>query len=165
MNNQFWRTMNRWREVLLGIACCAVCLLLTAGCSPEAKREKLTVGMELSYPPFEMTDEQNRPTGVSADLARALGKYLGKEVEIQNLPFDGLIPALKTGRINLIISSMTATPERAQSIDFSDAYVKTGLCLLFGTNSNVQSIRELDQPGKTVAVKLGTTGYNYASSN
>jgi len=138
---------------------------LICGCSQQSKKEKLTVGMELAYPPFEMTDARNRPTGVSADLAKALGAFLGKEVEVQNLPFDGLIPALKTGRINLIISSMTATPERAQSIDFSDAYVKTGLCLLFGTNSNIQSIRDLDQPGKTVVVKLGTTGHAYASSN
>jgi len=60
---------------------------------------------------------------------------------------------------------MTATPERAQSIDFSDAYVKTGLCLLVRTNSNIQSIGDLDQPGKTVVVKLGTTGHGYASSN
>src|SRR5258708_3860611 len=94
---------------------------LICGCSPQSKNEKrLIVGMELAYPPFEMTDAQNRPTGVSADLAKALGAFLGKEVEIQNLPFDGLIPALKTGRINLIISSMTTTPERPPPMDFSD---------------------------------------------
>jgi polar amino acid transport system substrate-binding protein len=139
--------------------------LLVCGCSPALKKEKITVGMELAYPPFEMTDVQNHPAGVSADLAKALGDFLGKEVEIENLPFDGLIPALKTGKIDLIISSMTATPERAQSIDFSDAYVKTGLCLLLRTNSNIQSIGDLDQPGKTVVVKLGTTGHGYASSN
>src|SRR5262245_48968099 len=103
-------------------------VLFLCGCSPGPK-QKLIVGMELAYPPFEMTDAQNRPTGVSADLAEALGKHLGKEVTIQNLPFDGLIPALKTGKIDLILSSMTATPERAQSIAFSEPYVKTGLCL------------------------------------
>src|SRR5437867_583603 len=133
--------------------------LLTLGCSPASKKEKLTVGMELAYPPFEMTDVQNHPTGVSADLAKALGAFLGKDVEIQNLPFDGLIPALKTGKINLIISSMTATPERAQSIDFSEPYLQTGLCLLVGTNFSLQAFQDLDQPGKTVAVKLGTTGH------
>ena len=85
---------------------------LILGCAPATK-EKLVVGMELAYPPFEMTDPQNRPTGVSADLAKALAKYLGKELEIQNLPFDGLIPALKTGKINLIISSMTSRPASA----------------------------------------------------
>ena len=134
---------------------------LFAGCSHKPSN-KLTVGMELAYPPFEMTDEQGRAAGVSVDLARAFGKHLGREVEIQNTPFDGLIPALKTGKIDLIISSMTATPERAQSIDFSEPYLKTGLCLLVGKNSPVSSIQDMDQTGKAVAVKLGTTGHTYA---
>lgn len=118
--------------------------------------------MELAYPPFEMTDERGRPTGVSVDLAKALGQHLGQEVEIQNLPFDGLIPALKTGKIHLIVSSMTATAERAQSIDFSEPYLKTGLCLLVGKKSAIQSIHDLDQPGKVVAVKQATTGHTHA---
>jgi polar amino acid transport system substrate-binding protein len=137
-------------------------LLCLTACQQTA-RTKLIVGMELAYPPFEMTDPQGHPTGVSVDLANALGKYLGKEVEIQNTSFDGLIPALKTGKIDLILSSMTATPERAQSIDFSDPYLKTGLCLLVAKNSPIQSIADLDQPGKTVAVKQGTTGHAYAT--
>src|SRR5256712_9010786 len=111
-----------------------------------------------------MTDPQNHPTGVSADLARALAASMGKELEIQNLPFDGLIPALKTGKIDLIISSMTATAERARSIDFSESYLRTGLCLLVGKNSPVRSMADLDQSGKIVAVKLGTTGQTYVST-
>src|SRR3954463_9893873 len=137
---------------------------LAVGCSSKPG-DKLRVGMELAYPPFEMTDEKGEPKGVSVDLARELGKFLGKEVQIQNTSFDGLIPALKTGKIDLIISSMTATAERAQSIDFSDPYLKTGLCLLVAKNSPIQSITDLDQPGKTVAVKQGTTGHNYATRN
>ncbi len=143
---------------------CLTSLFLSVSCSPPHK-EKLTVGMELAYPPFEMTDPQNRPAGISPELATALAKYLGKELEIQNLPFDGLIPSLKTGKINLIISSMTATPVRAQSVDFSEPYLKTGLCLLVGKNSVVQSIQDLDQAGKIVAVKLGTTGHTYAAAH
>jgi polar amino acid transport system substrate-binding protein len=143
---------------------CLVLAWCTTSCAPPGK-EKLRVGMELAYPPFEMTDTQNRPTGVSADLAKALAKSLGQELEIHNLPFDGLIPALKTGKIDCIISSMTATPERARSIDFSEPYAKTGLCLLVGKNSNIRSIQDLDQPSKTIAVKLGTTGHAYASAN
>lgn len=138
--------------------------LLATACSPEKPAtRKLVVGMEMAYPPFEMTDEQGRPAGVSVDLANALGEYLGQGVEIQNIPFDGLIPALKTGKIDLIISSMTATAERAQSIDFSDPYLKTGLCLLEGKDSKIQSIQDLDRDGKTVAVKKGTTGHTYAA--
>jgi polar amino acid transport system substrate-binding protein len=140
---------------------CLVITFFVIGCSPKP-HNKLIVGMELAYPPFEMTDEQGRPKGVSVDLANALGQHLGKQIEIQNIPFDGLIPSLKTRKIDLIISSMTATGERAQSIDFSEPYLKTGLCLLVGKNSSIQSIADLDQPGKTIAVKIGTTGHNYA---
>lgn len=119
--------------------------------------------MELAYPPFEMTDAQGRPAGVSVDLANALGKSLGRDVEIQNIPFDGLIPSLQTHKIDLIISSMTATAERAKAIDFSDPYLQTGLCLLVGKNSSIQSIQDADQPGKVIVVKKGTTGNIYAS--
>ncbi len=144
-------------------------LLAMLGCwtlaGAEQPKGALVVGMELKYPPFEMADEQGNPTGVSVDLARALGQFLGKPVEIQNIAFDGLIPSLKSGKIDLILSSMTATPERAKSIAFSDPYLKTGLCLLVRKNSAVQSIRDLDATGRTVAVKNGTTGQLYAASH
>jgi polar amino acid transport system substrate-binding protein len=123
----------------------------------------LRVGMELSYPPFEMTDPAGRPTGVSVSLARALADHLGRPLVIENIAFDGLIPALKTGKIDCIISSMTATPERARSIDFSDPYLKTGLALLVAAKSPVQTAADLDQTGRVVAVKKGTTGHQYAA--
>ena len=126
------------------------------------KQGPLKVGMELAYPPFEMTDTKGQPIGVSVDLAKALGVGLGREIQIENMAFDGLIPSLKTGKIDLIISSMTATAERAQSIDFSDPYLQTGLCLLVRKDSPIQTIEDLDKSGMTVAVKKGTTGHSYA---
>ncbi len=142
-------------------------ILLMAGMTLAiaATPQPLKVGMELAYPPFEMTDTAGRPSGVSVDLANELGKALGRPVEIRNMSFDGLIPALKTGKIDLIISSMTATAERAKSIDFSEPYLKTGLCLLLKKNSSVKTINDLDKAGKTVAVKKGTTGHIYATNN
>lgn len=141
---------------------CFALLCLLAGCAPKP-HDQLIVGMELAYPPFEMTDEHGQPTGVSVDLARALGKYLGRQVEIQNVAFDGLIPSLQTHKIDLIISSMTATAERAKAIAFSEPYLKTGLCLLVGKASLIQSISDADQPGRVLAVKRGTTGHIYAT--
>jgi polar amino acid transport system substrate-binding protein len=141
---------------------CAALISLLAGCGPEPAN-RLIVGMELAYPPFETTDAQGQPAGVSVDLARDLGKQLGREVQIENIPFHGLIPSLQTHKIDLIISSMTATPERAKSIAFSDPYVTTGLCLLAAKDSPVQSIADADQPGRTLAVKKGTTGHVYAT--
>jgi polar amino acid transport system substrate-binding protein len=129
----------------------------------HAGEKPLVVGMDLSYPPFEMRDTAGAPAGVSADLARALGEYLHRPVQIENIPFAGLIPALKTSRIDLVLSSMTATPERAQSIDFSEPYLKTGLCLLVGAKTDIQSIADADRAGRSVAVVKGTTGHIYAS--
>jgi polar amino acid transport system substrate-binding protein len=145
-----------------------LCVLLSSqvGCGTlyaAEQKDTLIVGMELAYPPFEMTDTKGQPTGVSVDLARALGAALGMQIKIENMAFDGLIPSLKTGKIDLIISSMTATAERAQSIDFSDPYLQTGLCLLVRKNSSVQGIADLDKAGMTVAVKKGTTGHSYAA--
>ena len=146
-------------------ACLGLLLINLALCGSGFAAEKkdiLIVGMELAYPPFEMTDTKGQPAGVSVDLAKALGASLGMKVQILNMSYDGLIPSLKTGKIDLIISSMTATAERARSIDFSDPYLQTGLCLLVRKNSSVQGIAALDKAGMTVAVKKGTTGHSYA---
>ena len=131
----------------------------------EEKGKPLIVGMELAYPPFEMTDTSGKPTGVSVDLATDLAKSLGRPVVIQNTAFDGLIPALKTGKIDLVISSMTATAERAQSIDFSEPYISTGLSLLLKKDSTAKGIADLDREGVKIAVKKGTTGHIFATNN
>jgi len=148
----------------LGLFAVLLALPLLAA-SPVSAAKPLVIGMELAYPPFEMTDTRGNPDGVSVQLAKELGKALGRPVEIRNMAFDGLIPALKTGKIDLIISSMTATTERARSIDFSDPYLSTGLCLLVRKSLPVNTIAELDQPGRTIAVKKGTTGHSYAAAN
>jgi len=140
---------------------CALALALLTSTAYSAPAP-LVVGMELSYPPFEMTDAAGKPSGISVEIAEALAKELGTTVRIENIGYDGLIPALKTGKIDCIISSMTATAERARSVDFSDAYLKTGLSLLVGAKSPVQKIDDLNVAGRTVAVKKGTTGHQYA---
>ena len=149
---------------LLGLAVLAAMLMLFSGCSTK-ESHSLIVGMELNYPPFEMVDTQGHPAGVSVEMAQALGKFIGRDVQIENIPFDGLIPALKTGKIDLIISSMTETPERAQSIDFSDPYLRTGLCMLVNKSSPIDSVDRADQPGTSIAVKQGTTGQLYAKEH
>ncbi|MBS0620660.1 MAG: transporter substrate-binding domain-containing protein [Verrucomicrobia bacterium] len=124
--------------------------------------EPLRVGMELSYPPFETIDAKGNPSGVSVDLAEALGRALGREVEIKNIPFVGLIPALSSRRIDLILSSLSKTAEREKAIRFSDPYLTTGLCLLINRKVAVNTIEELDKKNYTLVVKLGTTGETYA---
>jgi polar amino acid transport system substrate-binding protein len=128
----------------------------------EVEMNTLTVGMELAYPPFEMTDKEGKPSGVSVDLAYALGKHLNREVKIENIAWDGLIPSLKTKKVDIIISSMTINDERKKTIDFSDPYAQSSLAILVGKNTGINSIDDLNHQGKVVAVKKGSTGHSYA---
>jgi len=160
------------RMILFGL--CTI-LMITAlaftGCSQknttteQSDKKELVVGMELAYPPFEMTDQKGNPTGISVDLAYALGEYLGRDVRIENMAYNGLIPSLMTGKIDIILSSMTITEERKESIAFSDPYAKAYLSLLINKNSPVQKFEDLNVEGRKIAVKKGTTGHIYAEKN
>jgi polar amino acid transport system substrate-binding protein len=156
--------LHRRRFLLL-----AACLLAATGCGEKSSTSGngavLRVGMDLSYPPFEMQDKAGNPDGVGVRLAEALAANLGRPLKIVPMEFSGLIPALKTGNVDLILSSMTATEERAKSIDFSNPYAFTGLALLVGKNSDIQSIEDLKKPGRTITAKTATTGETWAIKN
>lgn len=148
--------------------------LVLVGCGEKEQEQKseitpekkvLKVGMELAYPPFEMSEKDGTPSGVSVDFAKALAKSLNRELIIENIAWDGLIPSLKTGKIDLIISSMTITQERKKSIDFSIPYAQSSLAILANKDSGVKSIKDLNVEGKTIAVKKGSTGHIYAKDN
>lgn len=136
------------------LSCCSRQETPEAGEAPEA----LVVGMDATYPPFEFVDKEGQITGVSVAIAREVARVLGRPVEFRNMPFDGLIPALQTGRIDLIISSLTANEQRRQSIDFSEPYVRTGLSILVAKDSPVRSAEDLRAPGRKLAVRIATTG-------
>lgn len=142
-----------------------LCLLCGCGKGSAPADKPLVVGMDLSYPPFETIGADGRPSGVSVDLAGALGEFLHRPVRIENIPFTGLIPSLLTGKIDLILSSMTDTPERRQSIAFSDPYLTIGLAALVGKHSGLTSASNLDEPGRTVAVRQGTTAQLWAQDH
>ena len=147
-----------------------VSILLTsflafASCSSKSGPRELVVGMDTSYPPFETIDENGKPAGISVELAQALADKLKRPLRIERISFDGLILSLQNGRIDCIISSMTDTPERSQSIAFSDPYLSIGLALLVGANSGIQTPSEVDRQGKTVVVRRGTTGEVWARTN
>jgi polar amino acid transport system substrate-binding protein len=127
-----------------------------------AVEDSLVVGMQLQNPPFEMVSTKGIPSGISVELAEALASSLDKKLVVRNFPFIGLIPALKNQEIECIISSMSMTKERMQSIDFSDPYIKTGLCLLISVKSTMKGIEDANQKQRVIAVKQGTTGEIWA---
>lgn len=138
--------------------------LFLGGCDSRepAGPVPLVVGMDLSYPPFETIDASGNPRGISVELAKALATDLGRPLQIENIPFVGLIPSLQNGRIDCVISSMTDTPERRKTIAFSEPYLSTGLALLVGVDGSIRSVEDLNRPDRTVVVRLGTTGETWA---
>ncbi len=157
--------MKKISSILLAVF---VIMTALAGCSGKNQNENkdsLVVAMELAYPPFETKDSQGKPEGVSVDFAKAFGEYVGKEVIIENTAWDGLIPSLQTGKADMVISSMTITEGRKETVDFSDPYANAMLAVLTNKASGIGSVEELNSPDKKVAVKTGSTGYIYAQNN
>lgn len=86
---------------------------------------KLVVGTCADYPPYEwhlVQDGEDKIIGFDIDIAQAIADELGVELEVIDMDFDGLIPALSTGKVDMIIAGMNPTEERKQSVDFTDIY-------------------------------------------
>lgn len=167
--------MKKLAKFLNVVSCVSVSALLLVGCGSssdggsgakgDGKDDVLTVAMELAYPPFETKDNDGNPMGISVDIANAFGEYLGQEVVIENISWDGLIPSLQTNKADMVISSMTITEPRAEQVLFTDPYANSLLAILTNKDSDVASIEDLNQAGKTVAVKTGSTGFFYAQEH
>lgn len=163
------------KKSLLFLTALAAAAAIMTGCSgtessseaggDSQEQEVLTVAMELAYPPFETKDEQGNPSGVSVDFMKDFGEYIGKEIRIENISFDGLIPSLQTGKADMVMSSMTITEERKETVDFSEPYANALLAVLTNKDSQITSVDDLNQEGKKVAVKTGSTGYLYAQEH
>ena len=83
---------------------------------------KLVVGTEAQYPPYEFKDLNAEFVGCDMFLSKKIAEALGVELEIVDMSFDGIIPAVQAGQVDLGIAAFTNTPERAEVIDFSDLY-------------------------------------------
>ena len=111
-----------------------------AGCG-KVEEDVVKVGMDLRFYPFTGSDESGMPRGIEVDIAKALGDYLGKNIEIINTEFSMLIPALQNDEIDIIIGSMTITEEREETVDFSRPYLYDKVVALvnkdFAENNNI----------------------------
>ncbi len=152
------------KKILVIMLILAIIAIPLTACTNNDNNE-LVVAMELAYPPFETTNTNGEPDGISVKMAYALGEYLDRPVRIENMAWTGLIPALTTGKVDIILSSMTITEERAKTVNFSNPYSKSQLSLLVSKSSTVQEFNDLKQEGKKLAVKIGSTGHTYAIAN
>ncbi len=157
--------MKNLKRSLLGGAV-ALAMLGTALESEASVSDKvLTVGCEGGFAPFTYIDEQGEITGFDIDLIRAMGKDMGYEVKVVVYPFDGLIPAILTNSIDVIISGFTISEERAKKVDFSDPYYLCGLTYLTDAK-NKQKLSDFTKlNGETLCVQIGTTGAMFAEKH
>ena len=124
------------------------------------QRGELRVGLEAGYMPFEMLDKSGEIIGFDIDLARLMARKLGVKLKVVNQSWDGIIPALLTGKFDVTLGGMTITPERAQSVDFCDPYLTIGQTVLLNRKhaGTIKTVQDLDRPEFTILTKLGTTG-------
>jgi ABC-type amino acid transport substrate-binding protein len=129
-----------------------------AGAKPAPSKKELIVGTEPSFAPFEFPKENSKEfTGFDIELIQAIAKDMGYEkCTIANMGFDALIPALDAGNIDVAIAGMTITDARAQKVNFSKPYYKSGLAVVVSKDSNIKGVEDLK--GKKIAAQLGTTG-------
>lgn len=139
-------------------------LAVAVGGSAAAQSGELRIGTEGAYPPFEYRDASGQLKGFDIDVGNALCVELKVKCTFLPQDFDGLIPALKAGKIDIIISSMSMTPERAKVIDFSKPYYISASQFVAAKNSGITDDPKTLQ-GKTVAVQSGTIHQAYLEQN
>ena len=134
--------------------------LFIAGCgSNTTNNDKVwRVGTDATYAPFGFKEKNTgKLDGFDIDIITAIAKEEGAEVDIQNLNFDALLPALQSNTLDIAISDMTISEERARSVDFSNPYYIAGSGLVVNTdNTNITSFKDLE--GKRIGVSIGSTG-------
>jgi ABC-type amino acid transport substrate-binding protein len=144
----------------------ALLLLLLAAClshGPLDEDRPLRVGIAPIYPPFAFLQD-GRLAGVEVDFASRLGAELGRELVLVETPWDELIGALRAGRIDLIMSGMSITAERAREVAFATPYLRIGQMLLVrrSERARLSDPKALATPLSRVGVHRNTTGEFYA---
>ncbi len=135
----------------------ALCAALLSAASAGA--ETLRFAAESSYAPFIYVDSKSgNHAGFEVDLMALVGKKLGAKIEIVNMGFDAVIPALTTGSADIGGSAITITEERAKRVNFTDPYYDSGISILIN-RADAGSIKSVDDlEGKDVCVQIGTSG-------
>ncbi|WP_286034236.1 basic amino acid ABC transporter substrate-binding protein [Fusobacterium necrogenes] len=138
-----------FKKALIGM------MVLSLSATALAK-EKIYVGTNAEFPPFEYL-EKGEITGFDIELMNEMGKVLDAEIKVQDMAFDGLLPALQMKKVDVVIAGMTATEERKKTVAFTQPYYTASQVIIVKEGDN--SINSFDDlKGKRVGVMLGFTG-------
>ena len=148
------------KKNLLGI----IALLLAMLMIGTAAAETLTMGTNASFPPYEYY-EDGKVVGIDAEIAAAIAEKLGMELEIVDMDFKAIIPAVTEGKIDFGMAGMTVTEERLQSVNFSDTYAIGIQAIIVKEDSEITSIEDLSKEGAAwkIGVQDSTTGDIYCT--
>lgn len=133
----------------LSVVVCMACL------SVVAFGKTLYVGTNAEFAPFEYL-EKGKITGFDIELMEALAKEMKKDIKIQNMSFDGLLPALQMKKVDVVIAGMTETAERKKSVSFTKPYFRAKQVIIVKKGKDLKKFEDLS--GKNVGVMLGFTG-------
>ena len=126
------------------------------GAGASAAARVYSVGTDAAYAPFESQNEKGEIVGFDIDIVRAVAQKAGIEVKFVNTPWEGIFNALKQGDRDLLVSSITITDERRQSMDFTAPYFDAHQLIAVKADSRVARFDDLK--ALRVGVQTGTTG-------
>jgi len=126
-------------------------------------RKKVLIGVDLSVPPFGITNEQMQPDGLDVDVAKLLAKDLGVQLELVPVTGQSRIPSLQTGKVDFVVASFGIYTERALSVAFSNPYGGHKSIIIAPKGTKIQSLADL--AGKRVGVPRGTAHEKILSSS
>ncbi|HOV12718.1 MAG TPA: basic amino acid ABC transporter substrate-binding protein [Spirochaetota bacterium] len=132
--------------------------VVSFSCKKEKLDNKIVIATDATWPPMEFVNENKEIVGFDIDLMKEIAKQGGFEVEFKNTAWDGIFAGLENGDYDAVISSVTITDERKETMDFSMPYINAGQVLIV-TKSTSTTISKLeDLKGKSVGAQIGTTG-------
>ena len=153
------------KKVLSGIALLgAFCSVNSYAAQPAIdsimSSGELKVCFEAGYIPFEMKTKDGRFIGFDIDIAKHMARSMDVKFTPVNTAWDGIIPALQTGKCDIIIGGMAITPQRNLKVMFADTYIEIGQTVLINSDleGKVSSFRDLNDPHYTLVSQIGTTG-------
>ena len=133
----------------------------TEGTEGETTGDVFVMATNAEFPPYEFYEGQDI-VGIDVEIARAVAESMGKELKVEDMAFDSIIPAILSGKADIGAAGMTVTEDRKASVDFTDTYVKASQVIIIkGDNTEITGAADVE--GKAIGVQLGTTGDLYAS--
>ena len=129
-------------------------MFAACGGNKEAAQKVYVVGTNAEYPPFEYV-ENGEIAGFDAEIIKEAAKRMGIEYKWLNTNFDGLIPALQTKKVDIVIAGMSVTPEREKAVNFSILYLTSNVAIVTNSKNPIKNMNDLS--GKSYGVELGTT--------